>query len=424
DLSICTRLPTELLLEIFSHLLTRQSALHACVLTCRRWNQLVTPLLWKTPSFQRLAKVESFASTLMHTHGCSGRYARLVETLSFSTLTDGERNNPHLATLLDTIINCMVEISDETKCQEDGGRAAQGERWMMPTVIKRSRSLSRNDQGRFALACARTSSEMTAVAVSPAAATTNTMAESDVDTGGDAAVATDDSALLQPAPTPHQVGSPATISATTTTTTSPVRLFCNDSSLPKYTSNLKHLDLRFCKGVRNYSLQRLAPKLASLRVLNLAGGLRTDITIAKLAQHMVNLRRISLGWTLNLTDFGVGELVQRCKGIEALDLTYCTQIEDTSMLAIAHNLKGLKALSVAYCAGVTDIGVREVVGKCPMLKVLDVDKCLRVSDRVRKSMEMAGIATAGDLFEPFSIHCCATSTTIITNNITAKKKIV
>ncbi|KAJ1825568.1 hypothetical protein LPJ73_001110, partial [Coemansia sp. RSA 2703] len=177
-------------------------------------------------------------------------------------------------------------------------------------------------------------------------------------------------------------------------------------------------------GVRNYSLQRLAPKLASLRVLNLAGGLRTDITIAKLAQHMVNLRRISLGWTLNLTDFGVGELVQRCKGIEALDLTYCTQIEDTSMLAIAHNLKGLKALSVAYCAGVTDIGVREVVGKCPMLKVLDVDKCLRVSDRVRKSMEMAGIATAGDLFEPFSIHCCATSTTIITNNITAKKKIV
>ncbi|KAJ2779797.1 hypothetical protein GGI15_003765 [Coemansia interrupta] len=397
DLSICMRLPTELLLAIFSHLTTHQPSLHASTLTCRRWNHLVTPLLWKTPTFHHLSQVECFTTTLVRTSGCSGRYARLVETLSFSTLSDGERNNPHLATLLDSIINCMVEVGSEEKGREEGR-----ERWMVPTVIKRSRSLSRNDQGRF---------------VGGAAA-----AVEEGDGDGDAAVATDDSALLT-VPAPHTVCSPVTIPSTITATTPSTRLFCSDPPLPQYTSSLKHLDLRFCKGLRNYSLQRLAPKLSSLLVLNLAGGLRSDITIAKLAQHMVNLRRISLGWTLNLTDFGVSELVQRCKGIEALDLTYCTQIEDTSMMAIAHNLRGLRALSVAYCAGVTDIGVREVVAKCALLSVLDVDKCLRVSDRVRKSMEMAGIASAGDLFEPFSIHCCATlatSNTVVPN----KKRIV
>ncbi|KAJ2897794.1 hypothetical protein GGI21_004911 [Coemansia aciculifera] len=171
-----------------------------------------------------------------------------------------------------------------------------------------------------------------------------------------------------------------------------------------FTSSLRQLDLRFCKGVRNYSLQRLAPRLASINVLNLAGGLRTDITIAKLSQHMTDLRRISLAWTSNLTDFGVSELVQRCTDIEALDLTYCTQIEDTSMLAIANNLHSLAALSVAYCAGVTDIGVREVTAKCPGIRIVNVAKCLRVTDRTRRMLAQRNIVHACDSFDPFSIH--------------------
>ncbi|KAJ1732366.1 hypothetical protein LPJ61_002078 [Coemansia biformis] len=164
------------------------------------------------------------------------------------------------------------------------------------------------------------------------------------------------------------------------------------------------LDLRFCKGVRNYSLQRLAPRLAPLTVLNLAGGLRTDITIAKLSQHMCQLRRVSLAWTSNLTDFGVSELVRRCRSIESLDLTYCTQIEDTSMFAIAHNLRNLTALSVAYCAGVTDMGVREVAARCRRLRVLNVAKCLQVTDRARRHLEHQRVVARCDSLEPFSIY--------------------
>ncbi|KAJ2846464.1 hypothetical protein IWW36_004341 [Coemansia brasiliensis] len=185
--------------------------------------------------------------------------------------------------------------------------------------------------------------------------------------------------------------------------------FAQASSHHTYSSSLRQLDLRFCKGVRNYSLQRLAPKLATLTELNLAGGLRTDITIAKLAQHMFQLRCISLAWTSNLTDFGICELVQRCKSIECLDLTYCTQIEDTAMFAIAHNLRNLSALGVAYCAGITDIGVREVVAACPLISILDVTKCLRVTSRMRKALEQHRIAAQCGVFEPFSIFKSASN---------------
>ncbi|KAJ1646620.1 hypothetical protein LPJ64_001901 [Coemansia asiatica] len=245
----------------------------------------------------------------------------MVESLSFSTLAEGDRNNPHLATLVDTIVNCMVQVNSR-------GMGAGNTR-CMPNVIKRSRSLSRNSQEA---------------------------SEGDVGLMDDC--------VLQ----------------LHVDTQAPSFRLVDTEATAVYTSSLKQLDLRFCKGVRNYSLQRLAPKLASLRVLDLAGGLRTDITIAKLAQHMYGLKRLSLAWTSNLTDFGVSELVQRCKDIEALDLTYCTQIEDTSMFAIAHHLTRLTALSVAYCAGVTDIGVREVIARCRFLRVLNVAKCLRKCD--------------------------------------------
>ncbi|KAJ1916288.1 hypothetical protein GGI09_005879 [Coemansia sp. S100] len=119
---------------------------------------------------------------------------------------------------------------------------------------------------------------------------------------------------------------------------------------------------------------------------------------------MTDLRRVSLAWTSNLTDFGVSELVQRCKHIEALDLTYCMQIEDTSMLAIAHNLHSLAALSVAYCAGVTDIGVREVAMRFPSIQIVNVAKCLRVTDRMRKLLAQRNIVSACDSFDPFSIY--------------------
>ncbi|KAJ2156913.1 hypothetical protein GGF46_004872 [Coemansia sp. RSA 552] len=409
----CARVPAEVLLEIFAFLTAAQGSLHACSLTCRLWNRVCVPVMWRRPSFSRLASVELFAAALLSTQrefaGGLRRvspYARFIETLSFSALPEPDRNNPHLATLLDSIVNCMAVVAPAQAATADGALA--GWETVVPApALKRSRSLSRDEAARPHSAVGLQMAEggscaidpqplaglpMTLHAASEAELGEKQMAKAESST--DVAAAIDDSRLsyhLQTTPF-SGAGEPSGTGAAT-----------NNS--PVYTSSLRQLDLRFCKGVRNYSLQRLAPKLASLRVLNLAGGLRTDITIAKLSQHMfLDLQRISLAWTSNLTDFGVSELVQRCRSIEFLDLTYCTQIEDTSMFAIAHSLTNLVALSVAYCAGVTDIGVREVATGRPHLRILNVTKCLRVTDRMRKSLDQQKVTFQCASFEPFSIY--------------------
>ncbi|KAJ2805566.1 hypothetical protein H4S07_003987 [Coemansia furcata] len=384
----CSRVPPEILLQIFALVAPNQASLRACILTCRQWNLVGTPVLWRRPQFHHLSSVEQFASTLMaYTSGGGvSHYAKLVETVSFITLPEVDRNNPQLATLLDTIINCMVVpkplVAPSLGIPAGGWAKHSGCRnLLLPPVIKRSRSLSRNNNSS---GCSNSGcdDEDPVTATRPLSATDLQLAD----------------------------GDSTTIEATVAVSTGQRQVELEGETVLErqvatvYTSSLRQLDLRFCKGVRNYSLQRLAPRLASINVLNLAGGLRTDITIAKLSQHMTDLRRISLAWTSNLTDFGVSELVQRCKDIEALDLTYCMQIEDTSMLAIAHNLHSLAALSVAYCAGVTDIGVREVATKFPGLQIVNVAKCLRVTDRMRRQLAQRNIVYACDSFDPFSIY--------------------
>ncbi|KAJ2784003.1 hypothetical protein H4R18_001395 [Coemansia javaensis] len=391
----CLRVPAEILLEILAFLATSQDSLYACALTCRQWRWAATRALWRRPHFRRLLDVERLTATLLD----GPAYARLIETLSFSTLPEPDRSNPHLATLLDSIVGCMGIAASSpgpppslSSSSPPLHAAAAADRSAVAASIARPRGLWRDEA-----AAARPHSAVDLHPADPGAACCATVdvvaaPRPPCGAGGEPPHSTvDDTQLSYP---------PAAAPAAAGQKPRP------GQRLPAATA-LRQLDLRFCKGVRNYSLQRLAPKLGALTVLNLAGGLRTDITIAKLAQHMGQLRRISLAWTSNLTDFGVAELVQRCRAIECLDLTYCTQIEDTAMFAIAHSLRGLVALSVAYCGGVSDAGVAEVAAACPALRVLNVAKCLRVSDRARALLEHQRVVARCDSLEPFSIHSFA-----------------
>lgn len=403
---ICLRVPAEVLLDIFALLVpNHQSSLHACTLTCRRWNQVAVTVLWRRPHFSRLSQVVKFSQTLL----IHGYYARFVESLSFSTLPEPDRNSPQLAGLLDTIVckltvvstaNSALATTTKTTATDTLLESSQtvGSQTTTTTCtnggsLKRSKSFlqhsndnSQRPHSTTDLTIPEGDNTNNPVPIQhPAKPTTNqqpTLIQSMDDTS------------LHYTTQSYGQASAAISAAATATKPTPVT----------YVSLLKHLDLRFCKGVRNYSLQRLAPRLATVQVLNLAGGLRTDITIAKLSQHVSNLRRISLSWTSHLTDFGVAELVQKCPSIECIDLTYCTQIEDTSLFAIAHHLPHLLALSVAYCAGITDVGIREVATRCQRLRVLNVAKCLRVTDSGRRFLEQHKIIYLCDSFDHFSIH--------------------
>ncbi|KAJ1982068.1 hypothetical protein H4R35_000461 [Dimargaris xerosporica] len=142
---------------------------------------------------------------------------------------------------------------------------------------------------------------------------------------------------------------------------------------------LRVLDLGFCRGLKNYDLQRIAPRLTAVHSLNLAGGGRQDIVLTKIVQHTPNLIRLSLSWNSHLTDFSIVQTVQRCVQLQCLDLTHCTLLEDPALLAIAAHCPKLRVLSISYCHGLTDVAVLHVVKHCRQLRVLNILSCSGVT---------------------------------------------
>ncbi|KAJ1984968.1 hypothetical protein H4R34_000311 [Dimargaris verticillata] len=151
---------------------------------------------------------------------------------------------------------------------------------------------------------------------------------------------------------------------------------------------LRVLDLGFCRGLKNYDLQRIAPRLTAVHSLNLAGGGRQDIVLTKIVQHTPNLVRLSLSWNAQLTDFGIVQTVQRCVRLQCLDLTHCTLLEDSALMAIAAHCPELRVLSISYCHGLTDVAVLHVVKHCRQLRVLNILSCSGVTRSfIRQLME-------------------------------------
>ncbi|KAJ3197254.1 hypothetical protein HK101_005026 [Irineochytrium annulatum] len=113
---------------------------------------------------------------------------------------------------------------------------------------------------------------------------------------------------------------------------------------------LTTLDLSFCKGVSNFSLQRSAHRLTSLEALNLAGGCRSEICVIKIATECPRLRRLGLGWNTALGDFCVREVARLCPLLEWLDLSGCGKIGDSGCTGIAKGLGGRFAASSTLSA--------------------------------------------------------------------------
>ncbi|KAI9594128.1 hypothetical protein BDF19DRAFT_414837 [Syncephalis fuscata] len=148
---------------------------------------------------------------------------------------------------------------------------------------------------------------------------------------------------------------------------------------PYLQGSLRELDLGFCKGARNYDLQRMAPLLANLTYLNLAGGGRTDIVISKIAKHCPRLLRLSVAWNAQVSDFGCAEIARNCPQLRSLDLTCCNGIADAGIASIIDGCTNLRILGVAYCNGVSNVTVRDAANRLPRLRWLSVNGCSGVS---------------------------------------------
>ncbi|RKP09246.1 hypothetical protein THASP1DRAFT_28952 [Thamnocephalis sphaerospora] len=158
---------------------------------------------------------------------------------------------------------------------------------------------------------------------------------------------------------------------------------------PYLRHSLRALDLGFCKGARNYDLQRLAPLLHNLTYLNLAGGGRTDIVVSKIAKHCPRLLQLSVAWNASVSDFGCAEIARWCPRLRKLDLTSCGGITDAGVIAVVDGCRDLRVLGVAYCSGVGDIAVRDAATRLPRLHWLGVAGCSGVSRACLRDCDQA-----------------------------------
>ena len=183
------------------------------------------------------------------------------------------------------------------------------------------------------------------------------------------------------------------------------------------TLNLTSLDISFCKGISNYTLQKCAQALRHLQYVNLAGGGRSEICVIRIAtQCGSRLKGLGLGWNDNVGDFCVKEVGRLCTQLEWVDLSGCWRVGDVGVAGLARgcgaslmirNDSGidgvgsddtggssssallpvgvsgacqkrstLRHVNLSYCTSVTDIGVQELLDRCgESLEVLNVVGC-------------------------------------------------
>ncbi|KAJ3163892.1 hypothetical protein HK101_000584 [Irineochytrium annulatum] len=134
------------------------------------------------------------------------------------------------------------------------------------------------------------------------------------------------------------------------------------------------------------SRHAFAPRCPRIERLALAG-LRniTDASLKTIGASCPRLTHLDVSTTASisrLTSEGVVAVARGCPMLTSLVLSGCSQVDDQALRCLAGSAcgAGLRTLELTGCFQVTDHGVREIVGRCRALEVLDLGYCWRITD--------------------------------------------
>ncbi|ODQ50842.1 RNI-like protein [Saitoella complicata NRRL Y-17804] len=101
----------------------------------------------------------------------------------------------------------------------------------------------------------------------------------------------------------------------------------------------------------------------------------TDAALRYMAGPFANLKKLEMANLPSITDNGLCVLLGTLPSLTHLDLENCAQLTDRtlSVLAMAPCAPQLKHLQLSYCEQVTDVGVGAILQECAALKQLDLD---------------------------------------------------
>ncbi|XP_053742793.1 dynein regulatory complex subunit 6 [Synchiropus splendidus] len=168
-------------------------------------------------------------------------------------------------------------------------------------------------------------------------------------------------------------------------------------------SKLKELNVSHCGVITDEGVRRIAQRLVELRRLNLSYCDRlSDAALAGLsgsslhsldvsgcnihdqglaALEKIPIKTLILADCINITDDGIEVLCQHVRHLEHVDVSHCTSLSDTSVRALSFYCPGLVALRVSGCLKLTDMAVQYLTSGAQYVRELDVSGCVLLTSR-------------------------------------------
>lgn len=157
-------------------------------------------------------------------------------------------------------------------------------------------------------------------------------------------------------------------------------------ALSSYCSNLRSLNISFCKGISPHAFSVktpsciLFPELAEIdltRILNM-----NDETVKQLTTRCPKLESINLSSCEEVTEVGIDALAKNCNTrLLECNLSNCPHVDDSSVVHLANHCPNLRRVSLYNCHGVTDSAIEHLASMCKSLISLDLSSCEKVTDR-------------------------------------------
>ncbi|KAJ5677709.1 uncharacterized protein N7477_003342 [Penicillium maclennaniae] len=153
--------------------------------------------------------------------------------------------------------------------------------------------------------------------------------------------------------------------------------------------SLRILDMTACENVKDDAIERIVNAAPRLRNLVLAKcRFITDRSVQAICRLGKNLHYVHLGHCSNITDTAVIQLIKSCNRIRYIDLACCNRLTDISVQQLASLPKlrrigssprtnhpmvsNLERVHLSYCVGLNMDGIRPLINNCPRLTHLSL----------------------------------------------------
>lgn len=167
-------------------------------------------------------------------------------------------------------------------------------------------------------------------------------------------------------------------------------------SISKGLPKLKSINLSFCPSVTDTGLKSFAG-MTSLETMVLRSCDNiTDIGLAYLTEHGLNVRHMDVSFCPNVTDVGLRNIALGMTKLTQLNLSNCP-ITDRGVLKLIENVKGLRQLLLGQCKDLSDKSIKAVIEHLNDLESIDLYGCAKVSssliEELSKKPKMKSLKT-------------------------------